>query len=284
MSQGLLTPPFRFSFSVDSNTGAPQQTVSGVNFTAGGSNADGTAVSVIPAIAQDIHYLVIAVGGILAASANAQALMDVLVDPAGGTSWVSLIDDLPIGFSPTITNANSFPMSYYFPLWVKSGSSLGVRARTANATDITSGQVAIYAFGGPTRPDMWWCGQKVETLGAFPTTSLGTPISSGAAGTYGSFTTIGVSAGRWGALQMGLCGTDATAASVGYFFQVGLNSAKIPGTPNWNTVVTTGEQMSRACNMPVWCDVPAGSTLQVAGTTNAGAGEAVGVTLHGVVA
>lgn len=272
-----------FQNCTDTSTGTPLQTTNGVNFSALANNVDSSVVAVVAALAHDVHYIIIGVGGIGVSTGNGQALMDFMSDPAGGTSWGSFIDDLPVGFSGSISNETIFPIWYHFPVWVKAGTSFGVRARTAHTSDLTAGQIAVYAFGDPKRPDMWWCGQKVETIGATAASSTGTSITAGSTGTFGSWTTVGTTGGRYGAVQMGFCGTDATAASVGYHFQIGMGSQKLPGSPNHHLVVTTGERMGRAFHGPIWCDIPSGTTVQARGTATAGTIEAMFVTAHGVI-
>lgn len=57
-----LTLPF--ANQVDNLTGTPPTTTVGANFTAGANNADGTSVSVLSALAFDVHYLVVGIGGV----------------------------------------------------------------------------------------------------------------------------------------------------------------------------------------------------------------------------
>lgn len=236
----------------------------------------------VSALAHDVHYLVIGVGGILIANNNGQALMDVLRDPAGGTSWASFIDDLMVGFSALASGSIPPVCWYHFPIYIKSGSSLGVQARTAHTADITSGQVVMYAFGEPSRPDMWWCGSRVESLGVTAASSSGTSVTPGTTGTYGSWTDLGATSGRYRAIQLGFGGTDATAAAVGYFTQIGVSSSQLAGTPLFHHTVTTGEVSGRHWSMPVWCDIAPGATVQARSTATAGTTETLQIAAYGV--
>jgi hypothetical protein len=274
-----------FTSVVDNLTGTAPQAVPGTNFTAAANNADGTAVAVLGALAFDVHYLVIGIGGITLTGANSQALLDVLNDPAGGTAWVSLIDDLVCGFTPIPAGGPnaSIQTYYHFPLFVRAGNTIGVRCRTLHTVDITTGRVIIWAYGNPTRPEMWWCGQKVESLGINAASSSGTAVTPGNSGADGTWTTIGVSTGKYSALQLGLNGSDGTALAIGYYWQVGVGSQRLPGFPTLYGATTTAECTSRSgfC-MPMWCDVPSGSTLQVRGSAS-GTGEIYNLAIYGVM-
>lgn len=261
----LILQPFKFNNNVDNLTGTPSSTgVFGTNFTANSNNADGTAVSVLSALAFDVHYLVIALGGINVAGADSQCLLDILVDPAGGTSWTSLIDDLVCGMTPLVTTTSGPECIYHFPIFIRAGSSVGVRARTAHNANITTGRVVMWAYGNPSRPDMWWCGQKVESLGINAASSKGTNVTPGNSGSYGSWTTIGTSTARYGAVQFQMNGTDGTAAALGYYFQVGVGSTQLPGSPTTGRVLTTSEVGAiTGPGVIIWCDVPASTIWQI---------------------
>jgi len=146
----------------------------GVGIVPGTSNADGSAVTVLPALAHDCEYLVLGVSGIYANAGNTSALLDVLVDPAGGTSWSEAISNLLCGYTREIdligtTNAAcaGLPLLYHFPMWLRAGTSIGALARCAHGSTISNARVVAYAAGGNKNPASWWCGQKVETVGTF---------------------------------------------------------------------------------------------------------------------
>ena len=153
----------------------------GASLVPGTSNADGSAVTLLPALAHDCEYLVLAVSGFALSGANTSALMDLLVDPAGGTSWSEMISDLLCGYTAVIQlngstpGPHGAPLVYYFPIWLKAGTSIGAMARCAHGSAFANPpRVIVYAAGGNKNPASWWCGQKVETVGTFNTAaSLG---------------------------------------------------------------------------------------------------------------
>ena len=279
----LIKPPFYFAHCTDSLQGVEPATTTGVNFTAGANNADGAAVEVLSALSHDVHFLVIAISGVFVTTADGKCLLDVLVDPAGGSAWASTIDDLVCGYNPAASTNTPQSVIYYFPIWIPSGSSIGVRARTAHTADITVGRTVMWAYGEPSRPDMWWCGSRVETLGVTAASSAGTTVTPGADGVFGDWTDIGsVTTGRYGAIQFGVNGSDATSANAAYHWQVGYGSNRLPGSPTlWSGMVTT-ENGARNGHQPIWCDIAEGTQMQIRGTSSLASPENLDLAIYGV--
>lgn len=281
----LILPPFAFSNCTDNIAGAtPVASQPGTAVTAAGSaNTDGTQVSLLAAVAHDVHYIVIAVGNTSGTSAvDTAALLDILIDPAGGTTWAAFIDDLVIGFSGVLTGGTvGLTQHYHFPIYVPSGASLGAQVRSATAS--AAFRVGIWAYGNPSRPESWWCGQKVESVGIDAANSKGTDITPGSTtGTF-TFTNVGsVTSARYGAIQFGQNGSDSVAAALAYHAQIGVGGARVPGTPTFAWTNSTGEVSARAGHYgPIWCDIPEGTQLQV-GACSSGAAEVHDVALYGI--
>lgn len=279
----LILPPFGFAHTTSSLSGTPPAVLIGTNFTAGANNADGTPVEVIADLTHDVHYLVVAIGGVNLSTGNGQGLLDILVDRAGGTSWASWIDDLVCGFTDTpVAGTTGLELYYHFPIWLPAGSSIAVQARTRHTANITTGCVVMHAYGNPSRPDMWWCGQGVESLGINATTSQGTVVTPGNSGAWGSWATIGTSTARYGAVQWATNGSDNSATAIGYYWQLGIGSAQLPGSQTGYTSNSTGEIAARTgFAQPIWCDVPSGTDWQVRGTAS-GTAEVHNAAVYGV--
>lgn len=280
----LLGERWYFANETDNYTGTPAAAF-GTSVTPGTSNADGTSVTLLSALGHDVHYLVVGLSGFLVSTAAHYCLLDILQDPTGGTTWASLADDLVCGYTNAAGTAPAVAtLWYHFPVFIKSGTSLGSRARTSH-TSTVAGKVSIFAYGNPSRPDAWWCGQGIETLGVTAASSIGTSITPGNTGTYGSWTNIGgTSNARYGAVQWGLNGTDATAANNGYYFQIGYGSNILPGASTGYSVITTIEQSAfLRPDGPIWCDIASGTQFQMRGTAN-GTAEiwAGGAAIYGV--
>ncbi len=278
----LILPPWQFTNGVSNLTGTPPGSNPGTTFTAGANNADGTAVEVLADLAFDCHYLVVGISGLSVATGNGQCLLDVLTDPAGGTSYGAFIDDLVCGFTSVSTTLVGFNCWYHFPIYIPAGSAVAVRARTRHTADITSGKVIMYAYGNPSRPEMWWCGQKVESLGINAATSQGTDVTPGNTGVDGAWTTIGTSSHRYGAVQYGVNGSDAVATLLGYYWELGFGSTVFPGAPKSFRTMTTNEVgVAIGLNQPIWCDVAASTIWQLRATCS-GTAEVYNAAVYGV--
>ncbi len=279
----ILPGSCAFTFCVDNITASPTTFLTGTNFTTGASNADDATVTVLSALAKDVCYLVVGIAGTTALAEDQNTLLDVLIDPAGGTAWASLIDDLVCGFCATPTlGALGMTAWYHFPIWIPSGASVGVRARHPSANTNTNSRVVVYAYGKPTRPDMWWCGQRVESLGINAGSSKGTNHTPGNSSAYSAYATIGTSTRRYGAIQFGVNGSDGVMLGVGYNWQLGIGSAQMPGTPTFYLSANTNEQIARTgFNQPIWCDTPVSTTFQCRATCS-GTAEIYNVALYGV--
>lgn len=259
---GLLLPPFQFAYCTDNN-GITALNTHGTAFTAGVSNADGTPVSLVTAVAHDVHRIVLSFSNTDTVNTALYMLADLLVDPAGGSSWATLIADMLVGMVDAIAGTGTPNCTFDFPLFVPAGSSFGLQARTSHSAAPTS-QCSIWLFGEPSRPDMWWCGQGVETIGVTAASSRGTSVTSGASASWGSWTNVGSpSSYRFGALQMGIQGTDAGAVGQSYWFQAGAGSVLLPGFPMEGRIIDTSERgPSFKAGGPYFCDLPAGTQLQ----------------------
>lgn len=277
----LIVQPFRFANAVTNLSGAPAITAPGTGFTGGNANVDGTVVQLLSALAFDVHYLVVGISGTQASAVDHNCLADILVDPAGGTSWASFIDDLTCGFYSVNSTVIGMTCWFYFPIFIKSGTSMAIRVRSASA-GMSSGRCIIYAMGNPSRPDRWWCGSKVESLGINAASSKGTNVTPGNTGAWGSWTTIGTSTLDYGAVQFGINGSDATATAAGYYWEFGYGSLKLAGSPKIYRPIGSTEGGSRVSpGGPLNCNVPAGTIWQ-ARAMGSGTSEVINAAVYGV--
>lgn len=127
------------------------------------------------AVASDIYFITInGVGGFLA-GASRRFLVDVFIDPAGGTTWNStpIISNLAFN-SPSLEAGGVW---YQFPLFIPAGSSIGAKcqAETGSATM----QFIIMAQGRPTHPELFRVGRYVTTFGATTASTTGVAITPG---------------------------------------------------------------------------------------------------------
>lgn len=281
----LSQVPFMWGYAATNVSGTPKQTNPGTTFTAGGNNTMSTAVSVLSALSQDVCYLTIGFQGINVSAGDSSALADLLVDPAGGTSWSTKIASLACGFTPTNTVAFGNSLWYHFPLWIKAGSTLGIKAQTNHTADLTAGAVIVHAFGAPSKPDSWWCGQAVETLGANTTSSQGVAVTPGSSSANGSWTTLGTSTKPYGALQFGDNGTANTTTTngIGNLYHIGVGSNKLPGSIGLYSTSSSNESLARSFNsQPIWCNIPANTAIQAIGMSSSASPQNHNLIAYGV--
>jgi hypothetical protein len=276
--------PFSWGYydsNVNFTTAVPSTAAYGTTFAAGASNADGTAVSMLT-LAQDVQMITIAFNDTSATGAETATLADILIDPAGGTSWANLIDDLVCGYLIATSTGQPISHFYTFPLFIKAGSALGVQARCAHSTPSTSSDCSVWVWGQPSRPEMWWCGQKVESLGINAASSSGTNVTAGISNAWGSWTSIGSpTTGRYGAVQMQANTADATQLVASYHFELGYGSTRLVMPP---LHVTGASSEQKVCFGP-WghnpVNIAAGTQLQARGMSSAGTVEAWDLAVYG---
>ncbi len=128
---------------------------------------------------------------------NNQVVAAVGVDPAGGSSYTTLITDL-IFQNPSLL-ANGGGTSYYFPIWIKAGSSIAVRGYVDSSGTM---DIAVMAavYGKPTDPASVKVGTYVTAFGVtydtWPASGIfGVAITSGTT-SEGSWTSLASSIAR----------------------------------------------------------------------------------------
>lgn len=259
----------------------PSTTAFGTTVVCGANNALGSAVSAIT-LTHDVEYLVIGFSSSSSSSGvNNSCLVDVLVDPAGGTSWSTMIDNLLAGFVlQSGSNGSAWQRPYFFPIWIPAGAAVGFQGRTAHSSTFSL-RATVWAFGGNRNPASWWCGQRVTTYGATTASSTGTSHTAGNSGSYSSWATIAASTSNHNAFNLAVQGVGGTAVSSGaaYHFQFGVGSTQIGPTLIKN--IATSESGWDAMGGCIYSAVPSGTNLQVRGTCSTTA-EALDVAIYGI--
>jgi hypothetical protein len=218
----LWTPANEFAWSA-SNFGATYTDAGfGTAVTASASaNTKGAAATLLSAgtVTDDVYMVEVRVARGNTAATPVSFLLDILVDPAGGTSFSVLIPNL-LCTSPSLRCGG---VVWVFPLFIKAGSTIGaqVQARVGSAAL----RVGVRVRGKPSRPDLVKVGSAVQALGVNTGTSLGTTITPGSSA-VGSYTaTLGtISKDSWW-WQCSLATTDTTMTGTqGYILDVAANA------------------------------------------------------------
>lgn len=275
MSLLTFAPDFAFCSHNMGSTPVGQSINFASAVTAGASNADGSTGAILSALTHDVEYLIIGLSGFGAAGGiNPSTLLDIMHDPAGGTSWAAdpLIPDLLVGGTLPVNLASATqgmgtPLWYFFPLWIPSGTSLGGRAQTAHSATVT-GRVVIFAYGGNRNAASWWCGRTVTAFGIDAVNSRGQDHLPGSSGSFSTWANLGSALPLdGGAYQWAAQGeNDATWSNTPspYFLQFGVNSVQIG--PTLVHGVNANETRATFPTGPLFSSFKAGEQLMVRGS------------------
>lgn len=146
------------------NWGANPATTIGASVVPGTSNAKGSWAALAGSanmVQRSVGVHLLVHSGAVSGSAKPQ-LMDVGVDEAGGTSYTTILSNLPMGVSPGLTAAGT--RQFFFPIAIPAGASVAARVQGASATAGTV-RVAAKFFGQGTAPETLPVGTFSETIG-----------------------------------------------------------------------------------------------------------------------
>lgn len=165
----LLVPPSSGFTHIFDNWDTNPTTSLGTTVTPGASNAEGswTAMASSANISSDVYGIAVNVNGGATTSNAKNHLLDIGVDPAGGSSYTAIISNIVCGESST-----NMGHHFFFPFFIKSGSSVAARVQGSNATAGTL-SVALRFYGKQSRPESFPVGTFSETIG---TTNLASSL------------------------------------------------------------------------------------------------------------
>lgn len=253
------------------NFGANPSATPGTSVTPGASNAEGSWTQVASAanIAQDCYGIYLRVSDAAASLAKPQ-LMDVGVDPAGGTSYAAIISNIVCGASALITQTGG-GFHFFFPFYIKAGSSVAVRIQGANGT---AGTVRVCAkfYGQMQQPEMFPVGTFSETIGTI-TNSNGVSFTPGNAAD-GSWVSLGTTAQALWWWQIGYQIDNATITAEYTYVDIAFGDAS-----NKHIITRAmhgGTTSESVCNLiPThmimyegYCPVKAGTNIYIRGRCN----------------
>lgn len=159
-----------------------------------GNNTYGSFASIISgaSVTDDVYGFWLCIDGSAVSGAARNCLVKIGLDPAGGTSFSQLlISDLSgscAGFNSQFNSAVG-GIWYWFPLFIKAGTSIGSAASVNNAT-VGACQAYVRLHCKPSRPDLLRVGTFVRTFGSTPASSSGTAITPGT-GAKSSYVQLG---------------------------------------------------------------------------------------------
>ena len=232
--------------------------------TPGASNAEGSWTQVASAanIAEDIYYFTLWIKAGSTSGQQKDHLLDIGIDPAGGTSYTAIISNIVCGESEVLSG-----LQFTFPFFIPAGSSVAVRIQGSNATAGTV-SIGMTFFGQPSHPELIRAGQYSETIGTI-TNSGGVTFTPGSTDVEGSWVSLGTtSRGLW-MWQLGVQCSAAAIVGRNYTFDLayGDGSNKVMIIEDLIILASTNEsvQMPVPPSIP-FCEVPAGGELFVRGS------------------
>lgn len=243
----------------------------GTSVIPGASNAEGawTQIATGANIANNVYgFKLIVNAGNLAATSRMH-LLDVGVDTAGGTSYTAKINNIPCGSAAGILTGC---IEFYFPLFIKSGSTVAVRVQGLQATAGTVRAAATF-YGMPSRPEAVRVGQYAETVGTV-TSSNGVSFTPGNTAAEGTWVSLGTTARPLWYWQLGVQADNSVTVSQLYFIDLAYGDATnkhiiianmkviLPGT---SEIV----QIYPPHYLECFREVPSGATLYVRGSGHA---------------
>jgi hypothetical protein len=254
-----------YSFLTDNWSGSFANN-EGTSVTPGASNAEGSWTQIIAAasVTTDLYWLRVSVVGGATSAQDKSQLMDIGVDPAGGSSFTAVISNIVMGFS-NVSYAAGAP-TFIFPMLIRSGSSIGVRVQGSNATAGTV-IVNMTVWGDPSHPEMVPVGQFSETIGTISGSGGGsfTPGN----GAFGSWASLGTTTSDLWWWQLGTQASNAAYASTQTIVELAYGDAtnkhlitKQANVQSGSEIMLAGADLSLFA-LSAYRPVPAGSTLYV---------------------
>ncbi len=248
------------------NFGTPSLTTPGTSVIPGASNVEGTFTSIATGaqIAQDIYGILLWITGGNVSANDKSTLLDLGVDSAGGTAYQALLNNICCGSSGFSGDGGYW---FWFPLFIKAGSQVAVRAQTSNATAGTI-RVAAQFWGRPSNVEEQKVGRYSETIGAI-TNSGGVAFTCGTSGVDGAWTSLGTTVRNLWWWQLCVQISNSVITNVQYQLDLAYGDAS-----NVHFIIRkaqlicpgTVEKVSVPLQMTGFCDVPAGANLWVRGT------------------
>lgn len=254
------------------NWGTNPSATPGTSVIPGATNAEGswTQVASSANIAQDVVGFSLQVTNGATSGQQKSHLLDVGIDPAGGTSYTAAISNIVCGQSGSVIALSGH--NFYFPLSIKSGSSVAVRVQGNNGTAGTV-RVAVRFHGQVSGALALPCGWFSETIGTI-TNSSGNSFTPGNAAD-GSWASLGTTTNPMWWWQLGYqisnSSTSLHATYIDLAWGDGSNKHLIKRLLHGgNTTEQIGDFLGANLNpFESYCPTPAGATLYVRGRCSA---------------
>lgn len=249
-------------------TTRPNGTTWGTSVTSAASNnTKGSWTQCLSALANDVYWIDLMFTGLGASGLNNQGLMDVGVDPAGGSSYSVLIPDLMVGHCSPLNVGPG--IRYFFPLRIRAGSTVAFRLQTATLSQSVRGVIQVY--GRPRDPNAVRSGQYVEAFGPNTSNSQGVNLTPGTT-SDGSYVSLGTTTKSLWWWQLGF--TQNSAGTNGQVFMTdiayGSSGNELPIITNQQHAFMSANSQLATNGSQVGCEkrVPSGANVYARSITS----------------
>lgn len=193
-------------------TTRPNASTNGTSITPGTGGVKGSWTAIGSALTEDCFGIYVNIHSTtLGTGTSREVVLDIGVDPLGGTSYSVLIPNIPCGDISTYGLTGCW---YYFPIYIRSGATLAARALSNNATAFRVGGITL---GYPANLAGCRIGSFAENIGITEGNTAGVSITAGTTND-GSWTLIGSTAQKlwwWQfCVQINLADTTVNAAAI----------------------------------------------------------------------
>lgn len=268
----IAAPAFsRFNFQFD-NWGADPSNTPGTQVFAGLSDAEGdwTQIASGTDTAQDIYALLLLIFDGRAGGVARNHLLDIGVDPAGGTTYTPVVSDIVCGGADQFINAAG-GISFSLPLFIRAGSSVAVRVQGSHtAANFT--RVAARFYGAPSRPELTRAAQYSETIGVI-TGSQGVAFTPGNAAD-GAWQLLGTTTRALWWWQIAFQVSNTTMSLEYTYVEIAHGDASNKHVIMRTLAATTANEARGAPlsdnvhPFAAYCPVPAGTNIYIRGRCN----------------
>lgn len=237
----------------------------GTAITPGTSNSFGSYTQVLAAasVARDCYGVLLNFNNNFANTESRNTLVTIGVDPAGGTSYTDTISNLLASCAAGLNDACGGHW-YYFPIFIKSGSSIAAKASVNHATARTV-SCAAWLYGAPKNISGLIYGHGVEPIGALTASSSGTAVTPGTT-SEGAWTDLGTTTRAWKFVQYGMGCDDSTMGSAAFYtadlsYGTGVPTPKVILDEDKLYMSAANEQLGGNLRSHTYCDVPSGMNI-----------------------
>lgn len=235
----------------------------------GASNAQGAWTQLLAAAAFEADGVAVGISGGNTSAVSKMHLLDIGVDPAGGTSYAPIVADMACGMSSATASGGS---QWWFPLRIPAGASIAARIRGSAATAGTC-LVRVELRGRASRPEQRRVGAYSATLGAQTASSLGTAFVPDANAAKGAWALLGTTSRPLWWWQIGVQCDNSNMSTRVFHIDLAhgdasnktliLSDVLVSGN---SAEVLTVHGMHKM--MDAYCEVPAGVAVYVRGACN----------------